>query len=508
VSRVRAALLLYGVLNATAYSCLLPLWEGFDEAYHYGYVQFLSTNPRFPVLGQAYLSREIWRSLELAPVSHYLQPFTGAPVSFSEYFALPAAERERRRKELDAIPAQEKYLPQTDKPNYEVNQSPLPYVAMAAVDRLLLNASITTRVLTLRLLGSIAAVLLTAAGVLLIARRLALPGSFANAALFIAFSSQMLYATVCHVCNDWLAVPALAWCIWAAIRAVQSASARDALLLGVILAAALLTKAYFLVFVPLAFVAIFWTSRRNTIYFMAALLAAAGPWYIRNLALYRNLSATVESTSGLGPRRMLDAALALPWRESIAYMAHSSLWTGNNSFTTFSSATLNLMLLSIAAGALLYVVHAKFAAPEMILLTAILVFIAELAAISVAFFASSNGRATAAVPWYMQVLLAPVLLVVFLGVYRAGRWGRALLPLTAALWGYVLAATYVAKLVPLYGGFTQPKASIPALWNWYQSSAVVAPAQWAAIAAVLLLDIVLCVLVIRDGLHEPIASRA
>jgi len=69
------------------------VWEGFDEGFHYGYVQLLSTTGRFPVLGRDTLSREIWRAYELAPVSHYLQPFTKAPVNFGDYFALTQEER-------------------------------------------------------------------------------------------------------------------------------------------------------------------------------------------------------------------------------------------------------------------------------------------------------------------------------------------------------------------------------------------------------------------------------
>ena len=52
-------LLAYGMLNAAAYCCLLPLWEGWDEPYHYGYVQFVDTNFRFPELGRTTLSREV-----------------------------------------------------------------------------------------------------------------------------------------------------------------------------------------------------------------------------------------------------------------------------------------------------------------------------------------------------------------------------------------------------------------------------------------------------------------
>src|SRR5207245_10196288 len=87
-------------------------------------VQLLSTTGRFPVLGRDTLSREIWRAYELAPVSHYLQPFTKAPVNFGDYFALTQDERLRRRHELETIPRGEKFEPQSDKPNYEVHHSP------------------------------------------------------------------------------------------------------------------------------------------------------------------------------------------------------------------------------------------------------------------------------------------------------------------------------------------------------------------------------------------------
>src|SRR6266849_2946527 len=145
-------LIVYGIVNAAAYCCLLPLWEGFDEAYHYGYVQLLATDLRFPVLGQARLSREVWHTFEFAPVSHYLQPFTHAPVNFSDYFALPAEERAHRRTQLESISPSERIEAQADKPDYEVNQSPLAYVLMAGVDRLLAESALVTRVLALRLI--------------------------------------------------------------------------------------------------------------------------------------------------------------------------------------------------------------------------------------------------------------------------------------------------------------------------------------------------------------------
>ncbi len=459
-------LVFYGIVNAAAYCCLLPLWEGFDEAYHYGYVQIVANDLRFPVLGHASLSREIWHSFELAPVSHYLQPYTHAPLNFSDYFALPAEERAQRRKQLESISPGERLEAQPEKPNYEVNQSPLAYVFMAAFDRLLSGSALPTRVLALRLICAILSIILLAHVTLRLARELGLGPPLVHAALFCVFSSQMLYATICHVSNDALAPPAMGYVLLTAILAWKRGRNRDWAALGVALAAALLIKAYFLFVVPMFLVLVigkFWQAKA------AATVLLALPWYVRNLMLYHNLSATVESTSGLSVSQMLKTAVAVPWLESIRYMAHSSLWTGNNSFTTFSSFTLNLALLLLAAGVALYLWNARRDSAEWIVIAAIVLFSCGLAVVTLAFFSGTSGRAIAAVPWYSQVLLAPVLLIVFLGFARVRRWGPALASITVALWAYVMIATFLAKLIPLYGGFTSAHARVSELAAWFGS---------------------------------------
>jgi hypothetical protein len=518
--RLFLILAVYGAINAIAYCCLLPLWEGFDEAYHYGYVQFLSTNLRFPVLGQTSLSREIWHSFQLVPVSHYLQPFTGAPLSFADYFALPEEERRQRRAQLESLAASEKYEPQASKPNYEVNQSPLPYLFMAAIDRALLNRPLPTRVLFLRLACSILAVLLIAHSTLLLCGKLALPDWYAAAALFCVFSSQMLYATIGHVCNDWLAIPLMGYLIWAAIGVWETGARRDCLWLGLAISAALLTKAYLLFLTPLALgwmIWALWRRRANfagAVCFVVPVLLLAGPWYVRNLLLYRNLSATVESTSGLGLGQFFHAALALPWRESIVYMAHSSLWTGNNSFTTFSAATIDIMLGLVAVSLVMFAMRAKRAVAEWTIVTAVVLFCGGLLVVTVAFYVGSKHGAIAAVPWYMQVLLTPVLLLCFLGMSRAPRWGRILALLFVLVWSYVLAATYLIKLAPLYGGYLTSRTHWRELPAWYlsgqwetilQTVCLVGPtALWVFIGAAIVLSVLLCVKLVASTARRAV----
>jgi hypothetical protein len=57
--------------------------------------------------------------------------------------------------------------------------------------------------------------------------------------------------------------------------------------------------------------------------------------------------------------------------------------------------------------------------------------------------------------------------LLLLGLSRAGRIGAVLRLAMVWLWAYVIVATYVAKLVPLYAGLTQDRAHFSELPAWY-----------------------------------------
>lgn len=71
-------------------------------------------------------------------------------------------------------------------------------------------------------------------------------------------------------------------------------------------------------------------------------------------------------------------------------------------------------------------------------------------------------------PWYTQVLLVPVLLLVFWGSARMHPWGKFPCVSCVLLWTYLMLATWFAKLIPLYGGFSQSKSHLADLWRWYR----------------------------------------
>src|SRR5215217_12188 len=97
------ALLAYGLLNATLYTGLLPLWEGFDEPFHYGYVQQIRERRAFPRMGETTLSKEVWGSIGLVPVSHIVRRNIPGTITFGDYFRMSGEERSSLRAKLHAI---------------------------------------------------------------------------------------------------------------------------------------------------------------------------------------------------------------------------------------------------------------------------------------------------------------------------------------------------------------------------------------------------------------------
>jgi hypothetical protein len=99
-------------------------------------------------------------------------------------------------------------------------------------------------------------------------------------------------------------------------------------------------------------------------------------------------------------------------------------------------------------------------------------FIMALAYYTAVSFAYTHGASAGASPWYVQVLLMPVLALTARGLSRAGRAGSALGCAEAVLWSYVMLATYFIKLVPQYSGYNSKLNHIADLAGWYFHGAI------------------------------------
>jgi hypothetical protein len=520
--RFRHVILLFGIVNSSLYSALLPLWEGFDEAFHYAYVETLWQTKRLPVLGRTLIPDDVARSLRLAPVSHVVQRSLIETTSYAVWLGFPQAEKERQRRELEALRPEPV---SGSRPNYQAHHPPLPYILLAPLDWSVSKAPITVRVLALRLFGATLSMVLVWLGAVTLCRAVKMPERFANATLFTVFCSQMLYATIAHVANDGLATGLGALFLAALARLIQQPGWRYTWRSALWLGAGLLTKAYFLAFVPLAVgvgAMLTWRRRVRAKTALAGamlVLALAGPWYLRNLVLYRNLSATHEEFDGIGIRQALAAAPRIDWMATAGFLARGSLWTGNNSFTTFSRTTLNIMLALLLAAAAAWGLRVRVSQPaERMLFGAIVLFSLAVAYASCATFADTNGASAGARPWYTQVLLVPVWTLAYLGLSRWQRFGPVLAIGIAAISAWVLIATWTVKLFPMYSGGGTAPMRMRDVWNWYLSNRAAhatdlsllalgsAPWLYAGLLVSFALSILLSAIVIRDLIQPRFAE--
>jgi hypothetical protein len=510
--KLRRLIVAWTLVNAVLYSILLPLWEGFDEPFHFAYVQQLANGRGLPDPRSSHLSGEAGEALLLTPASVVVKQNLPQVISYSEYFSWPAPKRLETRRKLFRVPAQLRWQP-SQFINYEAHQPPLAYVLLALPERLFAGMPLPSRVALLRIIAAVAGSLLLLSGATQLFRQLGIPEPYGAAALFCLLASQMTWATIAHIGNDWLAVP-IAVCVLVALNRYDAApGSRRAVAVFVTFAAGLLTKAYFLALLLLV-TALFLVRRRwrELAISSLVLILLAGPWYGRNLARYGVLTGTQESRAGIGLREVLHAAPAMNWPRVVASSVHASIWTGNNHFSTFSTSTLNLIIVTSAIALLLWAVsHHKRA--EWITIAYCGSFLIALGYASVVSHIYTQGAAAGPSPWYAQVLTAPVLALAMLGASRWQRAGSIVTAFLVALFAYVLAATWALKLIPAYGGY-DGRASIAAISKLYLDQAgtlarnldSVALAPAAAIfvlaAVSIALTAALTYLVIRDLFSE------
>jgi hypothetical protein len=394
--------------------------------------------------------------------------------TFGEYFALDSATRHSLYNEAHSIPTNLRLI---ESPryysNYEVHHAPLAYTLMAVPEALLARVSLPTRILIMRLIVSIVSVMLTACGAFALAQECRLSEPFATTLVFLIFSCQMFWAAVAHIANDGLAIPLALWLAVSAIRFDRQPSTRTAVWLAIIISLGLLTKAYFLVFVPLYLLAVI-RRRRSVGLLLTIPLVLAGPWYVRNLIVYGNLSGRVEESNGVTIANALTSLTSIPWLKSLPFMARGAFWMGNSSFTDFSILTMNTLLLLLLLALALYLwttvrhrQHYGQRATEAFLWAPVLLFAAAMIYVTGSSYSYTKGVATAASPWYLQAVIPLLLCLAMLGCQRGGRPGRLLATAMTVLWGYILGATYIAKLFPLYGGFQAGRSTLHDIARWY-----------------------------------------
>jgi Predicted membrane protein (DUF2142) len=464
-------ILAFGLSNALLYACLLPLWDGFDEPFHYGYVTTLSVDHRLPVLHQTRISQEIQQSLRLIPLGSVLSHALPGTTSLDAWLALPDEERLSRRVALTSLPPGAR-RESSELWNHEAQQAPLAYVLLVPLDWLLSGVSLAPRIVVMRLAICICSTLLLALACLALFQAVGIERRFQNMALFLLFATQMTWAAIAHVSNDWLAIPVATAFLAALATLMKRGGKKPAIWLALFFATGLLTKAYFLAFVPVFLAALLSESilkkipRATLLLAMAIPLLAAGLWYVRNLLLYGSVSGTQESVAGVGLLRTLEAVPHINWPAATIRLARASLWTGNWSFISSPRWPLNLEL--ILAGIALVILiggRRKLETPERWVLASCGVFLLAMAYQEAAMWAFTNGSNSQAEPWYLQCVMPAIVSLVALGMQRGALFGRVLAALLTSAAAGVSAGSYLAVLLPWYGGLRDRGSA--ALIQWW-----------------------------------------
>jgi len=463
----RWLLLAYGVANVVLYSMLLPLWEGFDEPFHFGYVQYLANRGSFPDPRTARLSEEVGVSLLLTPASPSVKRNLPAVTSFSQFFEQPKAEREQTHRQLRRIDSGLRWQA-SGFIDYEAQQAPLAYAVLALPERTLAKLPLPDRVLILRIIAGTLGTFLLFFGAERVARQLGIADPFRSVAIFCMLSSQMVWATLAHVANDWLAVPLTVWLLAVLIDYHECPNPRRTALVWTVLSIGLLTKAYFIAFIPLAVsICVFRRRWRHLAAGLGLVLVLSGPWYLRNVRLYGAISGMQELRQGTDPTAAVEHFRIEQLPAAVESYARAALWTANNTFRSFSTNTLRFLIAAWVIALFLWAVTRHGGAEWIVLLHCGLFALALAYDIAINYVAS-RGETSSPCAWYTQVLMVPLLILGMLGTSRSGKPARILTALMILLFGYVLVATYWLKLIPLYGGF-EGRASCASLAGLYGS---------------------------------------
>jgi hypothetical protein len=448
----RWPLLAYALANAVLYSMLLPLWEGFDEPFHFGYIQNLTIKHEFPDPRTSQLSEEVGRSLLAAPASLSVKRNLPEVTSYPEFFAWPALRRQNAHDQLRRIDPKLRFLPSRFQ-DYEAQQAPLAYAILALPEWALAAMPLPNRVLVLRIIGGTLGALLVFFAAERLCMQLNIKEPHNSIAIFCALSSQMTWATFAHVANDWLAIPLTVWLLVMAIHYDQAPGLRRAAFASAVLSAGLLTKAYMIAFIPLIVLACIYHRRwRDVMVVLLIIGCLAGPWYVRNLQRYGTITGMQELRKGTNPWMAWQDIRVLQLPAAVESYARSALWTANNTFRAFSIHTLRALMTAWLAALVLWI-KTRHRRVEWIVVLHCSLFIIALSYETAINYVYSHGEATSPASWHMQVLLVPILALALLGTSRSPRVGKMVAASMTMMFGYILIATYWAKLIPLYSGF-------------------------------------------------------
>ena len=446
------------LMKGSFFAIFLPMWEGYDEFAHFGYVQTVALQSK----GPTQISREVEASLALVPLPWSLRTEPAPSVTHDAYWKLPEEERSRRETAVRQLaPARpgEAEVPGA-RPNWEVQQPPLYYWLMAPVYWLGADWGLAERVWLLRMASVMLASLAIPLG-FLFARELFGDGRLAlcGLAVFVAMPGPVM--SLVRVSNEALALvmaTALLVAVIGIVKRPQSAWAHA--WLGVVLGAGLLTKAYFLALLLAVFLGVVVRRQIGWRTALAGLipLLMAGAFYWSNIAATGSLTGDVNEVAAksVSMAERWNLVAAVDWRSAVDSTFTSHIWFGNWSFLQLRSWMYRVWAVVYFAAALGFLRQGRGWLPSQ-MVAFYGCFLAGLAYHVVVTYAVHHLSATTG--WYINCLSvaeAPLLAYGLLGLGISARF--VFVSLLAGFGAFEFFGTHF-YLAPYYAGFTDHRAT-------------------------------------------------
>lgn len=280
------AIWLIFLIRGVFYCNLIPLWEGFDEWGHYAFVEHIRLHPSVLPRTTDRVTDEIRQSVQSTPIQH----------EASDPMML-----------------------------FEAQQPPLYYWILSLPNRLWIGANIGTRVRRLRIFSVLIASLVIPLAWLAALELFSSRGLALSVCALIA-TMPALMIDIARIGNESLAIAVASWIILLLLRNCAGWP------LGIALGLGLLTKAYFLVFIPILIL-------RRRVSSLAVAIVIGGWWYWRNFRLTGTWTGEIMDVAAtkLGWSVKLAAIGKVHWLRVLDVALWTHIWTGAWSFFTLRS---------------------------------------------------------------------------------------------------------------------------------------------------------------------------
>ena len=333
------------------YAAILPIWEGYDEPFHFAYIQYLVSTHTTPTLA-THVSRQVDASLHVLPLPWTIkaQAIPKPLYTHDDFWRASATQRELLTSKFKEIPREWALEPSLERVrNYEAQQPPLYYVLFSPLMARLRDAPLETQVFTLRF-GGIALASLAVPLAYTMMRHITGKSTAAFSVVSLAIVMPELYINLARISNEVPTVLLYTALLYMLVRFLEEPPQLPMLILSAILIGfGLLTKAYFLTSIPaLFFVIVFawwrWPRQRLRLLMYSLVVASvivvvAGPWYLHVHQLTGSWSGLERATTA--PDSMLKTLAHIPdvnWLSGCFSITISHIWFGAWSFLKVGKA--------------------------------------------------------------------------------------------------------------------------------------------------------------------------